>query len=87
MERVVTVEQEAGLHARPAAAFVETANRFDSEVTVAPESGGSPVDAGSMLAVTGLGVEQGETVQLVAEGPDAETALDALADLLSRPEP
>lgn len=111
VERVVTVEPEAGLHARPASRFVETANRFDSTITVAPVDGGSKdgdgptdvdgpadgegsandagsaVDAGSMLAVTGLGVEHGEDVRLVAEGPDAEAALDALADLLSQPEP
>lgn len=99
MERVVTVEPEAGLHARPASRFVETANGFDSTITVAPVEDGSTaddgssvddaaaVDAGSMLAVTGLGVEHGEAVRLVAEGPDAEAALDALADLLSHPEP
>ena len=95
MERVVTVEQEAGLHARPASAFVEAAGEFDSEITVARaeegESGdpetGSAVDAGSMLAVTGLGIEHGEAVRLTAEGPDAEAALDALTELLSRPEP
>lgn len=106
MDRVVTVEQEAGLHARPAAQFVETANQYESEITVAPVDGtsgasgasgndaaddsssaASAVDAGSMLAVTGLGVEHGDRVRLTAEGPDAEAALDELAALLSRPEP
>lgn len=85
--RVVTVEPEAGLHARPASKFVETANRFDSDITVAPADDGRSVDAGSMLAVTGLGVEHGEEVRIEAEGPDAEAALDALEELLSNPEP
>ena len=96
MERVVTVEQEAGLHARPAAVFVETANEFDSEITVGPvadESNGeeadraSSVDAGSMLAVTGLGIEQGDRVRITAEGEDAEAALDELAELLAQRKP
>lgn len=88
MERVVTVEQEAGLHARPASAFVEAAGEFDSEITVGrAENGASAVDAGSMLAVTGLGIEHGDEVRLTADGPDAEAALDELAELLTRPEP
>ena len=97
MERVVTVRQEAGLHARPAAVFVETANEYDSEITVGQVADGteaqddadsqSSVDAGSMLAVTGLGVEQGDSVRITAEGPDAEAALDELAELLAQREP
>lgn len=88
IERVVTVEPEAGLHARPASKFVETANGFDCDVTVAPATDDArAVDAGSMLAVTGLGVEHGEQVRLTADGPDAEDALDALEALLSTPEP
>lgn len=87
MERVVTVEPEAGLHARPAAKFVETANQFDSQITVAPVDDGASADAGSMLAVTGLGIEHGERVRLEADGPDADAALDALEDLLSQPAP
>jgi phosphocarrier protein HPr len=91
MEREVTVVPEAGLHARPAATFVETVNEYDSDVTVvALEDGtptGKPVDARSMLAVTGLGVEHGDRVRIAADGADAEAALDALENLLSTPEP
>ncbi|MFC7155798.1 phosphocarrier protein HPr [Halomarina halobia] len=86
MERVVAVVPEAGLHARPAATFVETANRYDAEITVAPAEDGGPVDARSMLAVTSLGVEHDDRVRLVAEGDDAEAALDALEAVLSTPE-
>jgi phosphocarrier protein len=86
MERIVTVVPEDGLHARPAAKFVRTANEFDCELTVAPVDGdGSPVNARSTLSVTGLGVEGGERVRLVAEGHDAEAALDALEAVLSEP--
>ncbi len=87
MERTLTVVPEDGLHARPAATFVETASNFDAEVTVEAVDGNRPaVSADSMLGVTGLGVRGGDDVRLVAEGPDAEAALDALAEILSRPE-
>lgn len=86
----MSVVPEAGLHARPASKFVATAGEYDSHVTVTPVDDGElthdPVDATSMLAVTGLGVEQGDDVRLAAEGPDAEAALDALEALLSTPE-
>lgn len=87
MERIVTVVPEAGLHARPAAKFVETAGEYDAEVTIAPVDGDqAPVKASSMLAVTGMNVPSGTEVRLVAEGDDAEAALDALEEILSTPE-
>ncbi|MFB6074494.1 MAG: HPr family phosphocarrier protein [Haloarculaceae archaeon] len=87
MERTVTVVPEAGLHARPASRFVQTANGFDADVTVRPADGrASPAPANSMLAVTGLNVDHGEAVILAAEGPDAEAALDALEGVLTTPE-
>jgi phosphocarrier protein HPr len=85
MERTVTVVPEDGLHARPAAKFVETASGYDADVRVA-SADGDPVDAGSMLAVTSLGVKHGDDVRIIAEGADAEAALDALEELLSTPE-
>ena len=84
MERTVTVVPEAGLHARPASKFVQTANGFDSEISVGrPDD--DPVSASSMLAVTGLNVGHGESVRIVAEGPDEADALDALEALLTSP--
>jgi phosphocarrier protein len=87
MERTVTVEPEAGLHARPASKLVQTANRFDADVSVgrAAEGDDGLVRADSMLAVSGLNVERGESVRVVAEGTDAEDALDAVCDLLASP--
>jgi phosphocarrier protein HPr len=88
MERVVEIVPEAGLHARPAAKFVETANEYDAEITVAPveDDENEAVAASSMIAVTSLGVKHGEEVRLSAEGDDAEAALDALEEVLSTPE-
>ncbi|WP_232686692.1 HPr family phosphocarrier protein [Halobacterium zhouii] len=85
-DRVVTVVPEAGLHARPASEFVETANEFDGDIRIATVGDGDPVDARSMLGVTSLGVESGEDVRISAEGGDAEAAIDALEGVLSTPE-
>jgi len=84
-ERVVTVVPEDGLHARPASNFVETASEYDIEIQVGHVDG-DLVNAASMLAITGLGVTSGEDVRLVAEGAEAEAALDELERILSTPE-
>ena len=85
MERIVEVVPDAGLHARPASQLVQTANRFDSEITVGRADGGDAVGANSMLAVTGLSIEHGESVRITADGDDAEAALDELEALLTTP--
>ena len=87
MERTVTVVPETGLHARPAAAFVDTANEYGGKITVVPaESDDDPVDARSMLAVTSLGIDAGDDVTLYADGDDAAAALDALEEVLTTSE-
>lgn len=65
-----------GLHARPAARFVQTARRFRSRVRVL--YGGREADAKSLLSLLALGVEQGAVITMRAEGGDAEEALAAL---------
>jgi phosphocarrier protein len=76
-QRTVTVAAEVGLHARPAALFVQAAAKASGDVTVA-KSGGGPVNAKSILAVLGLDVRHGEEIVLTA---DDDAVLDALADL------
>ena len=83
MERTVEVAPEAGLHARPASAFVQTANEYDATVTLGRADDDDRVAANSMLAVTGLNVAHGERVTIVAEGSDAAEALDALAAVIT----
>ncbi|EMA68226.1 phosphocarrier, HPr family protein [Halorubrum aidingense JCM 13560] len=85
MERTVTVVPEAGLHARPASKLVQTVNRFDADVSIGRADDGDEglVRADSMLSVSGLNVGHGESVRVVAEGDEAEAALDAVCDLLS----
>lgn len=84
-ERIVTVVPEDGLHARPGATFVETAAESDADVQVGHD-GSDLVNAASMLAVTGLGVERGDEVRVVAEGAGAEATLDELERVLTSPE-
>jgi phosphocarrier protein len=85
-ERNVKIESRVGLHARPAALFVQTAAKAPMEVTVA-KRGGDPVNAKSILAVLGLDARHGEEVVLAADGDGADELLDSLEELLSTPEP
>jgi multiphosphoryl transfer protein len=68
-----------GLHARPAARFVETVGRFDASVSVVDEtSGRGPADGRSLSALVMLDVSQGHELRVRAEGPDADRVLEAL---------
>lgn len=84
LETTVTVTDPHGLHARPAALFVQTAARFHSRVQVSnlDRAPGRTVDARSMLGMTGLGVAHGHRILISAEGEDAETALATLRHLV-----
>lgn len=77
---VVTVIAEVGLHARPASLFVKKAGEFSSAITVA--KGEKEVDAKRLLAVMSLGVKQGESITITAEGDDEQEAIDALQQLV-----
>jgi len=80
-QRKAVVASSSGLHARPAQLFVQAATETGLPVTIAT-AGKDPVDARSILSVMGLGVAQGTTVELAAEGDGAEQALDKLVELL-----
>ena len=82
-ERRVNVGSRVGLHARPAAMFVQAAAKLPVKVTLA-KPGGQAVDARSILSVLGLDIRGGQEVILSAEGDGAEAALDELAALVSR---
>jgi len=82
-EQRLTITNKVGLHARPAALFVQTAARFkDTRVEVVKD--GMVRDAKSILSVLTLGVGQGATITVRAEGPQADAAVAALTDLVSR---
>jgi phosphotransferase system HPr (HPr) family protein len=84
MERTVILGSKSGLHARPAAVFVQHAKGFQSQITLSKfkDSCEKTVNAKSILSVLSLGAEQGDQVVLKANGEDAELAADKLASLL-----
>ena len=79
--RRVRVVNAYGLHVRPAIKFVTIAQSFRSDVRV--DLLGTKVDGKSLLDMTGLAAEYGTVLDVEAEGPDAEAALAALADLMA----
>jgi phosphoenolpyruvate-protein phosphotransferase/dihydroxyacetone kinase phosphotransfer subunit len=75
------VRNAIGLHARPAARFVETARAFDADVRVAKAPDGAPVRATSLTNVIALGARFGDTLLVSASGPQAHEAIAALQTL------
>jgi phosphoenolpyruvate-protein phosphotransferase/dihydroxyacetone kinase phosphotransfer subunit len=80
-EAALPVRNAIGLHARPAARFVEVARGFDAEVRVAKAGGGEPIRATSLTNVVALGARMGDTLLVTASGPQAADALEALRAL------
>lgn len=81
LERTVTIVNRLGLHARAAARLVTLASRFPCEVRVRADS--REVSGKSIMGVLMLAAAKGTHITLVAEGEQAQEALDALADLVA----
>ena len=80
-EKEVTVQNQVGLHARPATFFIQKANEFRSNIWV--EKDERRVSAKSLLGVLSLGITRGTEIKIVAEGTDEATAVEALTTLIS----
>lgn len=80
IEKSFTIRNALGLHARPAALFVQTANRFRSEITV--RKGRQKANGKSIMGIMTLAVQQGSTIIVKAEGLDAEAAIAELTKLV-----
>jgi phosphocarrier protein len=78
--RTVTVASASGLHARPASLFVQAVTASGKQVTIA--KGEKSANAGSILGLLGLGVENGDEVTLTVTGDDADTTADELETFL-----
>ena len=81
ISREVTITNTIGLHARPATFFIQKANSFKSSIWVEKED--RKVNAKSLLGVLSLGIAQGMTVTLLADGSDEDEALEGLAELVN----
>lgn len=75
-----TVNNQVGLHARPATFFIQKANEFKSSIWVEKEE--RRVNAKSLLGVLSLGIVKGTTITLIADGSDEKEAVEALAELV-----
>ncbi|MBQ5672182.1 MAG: HPr family phosphocarrier protein [Oscillospiraceae bacterium] len=76
----VVVNNQVGLHARPATFFIQKANEFKSSIWVEKEE--RRVNAKSLLGVLSLGIVKGTAITLIAEGVDEAAAVDTLAELV-----
>jgi len=81
LTRTVEVINERGLHARASAKFVKLAGEFDAEVSVSRE--GQTVDARSIMGLMMLAAGPGCSIEIHAEGADAEAAIEALCELVA----
>ena len=76
----VTVENQVGLHARPATFFIQKANEFKSSIWVEKEE--RRVNAKSLLGVLSLGIVGGTNIRIIADGADDEEAVESLVALI-----
>jgi len=76
----ITINNDVGLHARPATFFIQKANEFKSSISI--EKDDRKVNAKSLLGVLSLGVAQGSMINLIADGPDEDAAIETLEALV-----
>ena len=77
----VEVQNQVGLHARPATFFIQKANEFKSSIWV--EKDERKVNAKSLLGVLSLGITKGTVINIIADGVDEEEAVNTLANLIA----
>ena len=77
----VVVQNQVGLHARPATFFIQKANEYKSSIWVEREE--RRVNAKSLLGVLSLGILGGSEIRVIADGPDEQAAVDGLIDLVN----
>jgi phosphotransferase system HPr (HPr) family protein len=78
----MTVTNKIGLHARAAAKFVEVTNKYDADIEIRCQNGS--IDGKSIMGILALGISQGETIEVIADGLDEEEAMDGIRELLDK---
>ena len=81
IEKEITVKNPQGLHARPAALFVQIAAKYDAAISVSKD--GETVNGKSIMGILMLGANQNSVIRITADGKDAETALTELEAFLN----
>ena len=84
IKKEMVVKNKSGLHARPAALFVQVANKFDSRITVKRD--GEEVNGKSIMGILMLGAEKDSIIIIEADGEDAQAALDELEKIIENEE-
>lgn len=84
IQKTVIVQNKQGLHARPAAMFVQVANKYESRITII--RGDERVNGKSIMGILMLGAEQGCQIVLEADGKDAEQAIADLERIMMKEE-
>jgi len=84
IKKELIVKNKQGLHARPAALFVQIANKFDSRITVRRDA--EEVNGKSIMGILMLGAENGSLIIIEADGEDAELALVELEKIINSEE-
>ncbi len=82
IEKTVRVKRKTGLQARPAALFVQEANRFASDIFI--EKNGKNVNAKSIMGIMSLAVGANKDIHLKIEGPDEQVAMDTLVSFVEK---
>jgi phosphocarrier protein len=82
VEKLCTVRNKMGLHARPAALIVQTANKFPCDVTLVKD--GQNVNGKSIMGVLMLAAAKGSNILVRAEGDDAQACADAIGELFEK---
>lgn len=81
LTKEVTINNQVGLHARPATFFIQKANEFKSSIWI--EKDDRKVNAKSLLGVLSLGIVKGTSIKLIADGSDEKDALATLEELIA----
>lgn len=84
LKKKITVKNKQGLHARPAALFVQIANKFDSRITVRRNN--EEVNGKSIMGILMLGAEKGSSIVIEADGQDAHLAIVELERIVASEE-
>ena len=82
ISRSVTIQNNHGLHARPATFFIQKANSYKSSIWVEKED--CRVNAKSLLGVLSLGIVGGTKIRIIVDGSDEEACMNALVDLVEK---
>ncbi len=80
LSKTIVVQNQVGLHARPATFFIQKSNEFKSSIWIEKED--RKVNAKSLLGVLSLGITKGTEIKIITDGVDEEEALDALESLI-----